>query len=94
MHLSLHIHMHAIESHTWRPQNNLRKSVLTFNYGGSRDRIQVLRLGGKCLFLLSQFTGPYSILLCPYPLVASGHCWLCEVSLVIFLPFYLIDYCF
>ena len=43
---------HARE-YTWRLEDNVQELVLSFHHVGSRDGIQVTRLGGKLLSLVS-----------------------------------------
>lgn len=42
----------------WRLEDNSQELVLSFHCMGSGDRTQVIRLGSKRLYPLSQFTGP------------------------------------
>ena len=43
----------------WRSEENLQKSFSPSIYVGSEDQTQVIRLGGRCLYLLSHLTVPF-----------------------------------
>lgn len=47
-----HPQSHA-SAHMWRPEENVRKLVLSFYQVGSRDQTQIIRTGDKYLHLLS-----------------------------------------
>lgn len=36
---------------TWLSEDNLEESVLSLHHVGPRDYTQIIRLGGKCLYL-------------------------------------------
>ena len=42
----------------WRSKDNQQESVLSFHHVGPGDQTQGIRLGGACLYPLSQLTGP------------------------------------
>lgn len=44
--------------HVLRSEGNLQESVLSFHHVGPEDRTQVVRFGGKHLYLLSPLSGP------------------------------------
>lgn len=43
-------------------RRQLQESVFSFHHGGPRDQIQVLRLKGRYLYLLSHLTSPIFVL--------------------------------
>lgn len=47
--------------HVWRPKDSMEELLLSYHVD-SGDQIQVIRLGGKRLYPLSQLTGPPSCL--------------------------------
>lgn len=49
--------------HVSQSENNLRVSILSFYYVGSRDSAQFTLLGGKCLYPLSHLDA-YLLVLC------------------------------
>lgn len=50
-----------VTRHVWISEENLQKSFSPSTYVVSEDHTQVIRFGGRCLYLLSHFTIPFLI---------------------------------
>lgn len=67
--ICMHAHMHTcmymdmqVSCHLCGHQNNLQMCALLFCHASPRDEAQVVRIGGKCCFLLRCLTSPLNSL--------------------------------
>lgn len=58
-HVCMHVYVSSNVSklHTWRSENNLKESALSFHYVGPRNWTQIVSLGDKSFYPLSYFAG-------------------------------------
>ena len=60
--------IYCITKHVWRSEDNLQEWVLSFHHVDPREQTQVVRLGSKCLYLLS-YQEPLTLVLSIWYLV-------------------------
>lgn len=51
------VHSHLLQACVWRSEDNQEEPFFSFHLMGPQDQRQVVRLGGKHLYLLSHYSG-------------------------------------